>query len=205
MTNNLCINEVRLSGKVVSKIMYSHDRNGKKIYNFFISVKRFSAVEDVIRVLVSDELLQKSEVQIVEGKLVDILGEYDSHTMGKKFILSVYANEMTVCDTLETQGTNHVVLTGFICKKLPIRETPKGKTIIDVFLAINYADKKTTYVPCIIWGQMANEVDKLKLGDKVKFIGRAQSRKYTKIYENGETEQKTAYEFSVSEYSEETN
>lgn len=206
MKNDVCVNEVKLCGNVVSRLLYSHEWNGKKIYKFFISVKRLSGVEDVIRVLVFDELLEKLKTQIVEGKTVSILGEYESYyTIGKKFILSVHANEITVQDASEIQAVNHVVLTGYICKKVPVRKTPRGKTIIDVFVAINYPNKRTAYIPCVVWGETANRVDKLKLGDKVTFVGRAQSRKYNKVYDDKKVEQRMAYEFSVSEYLEEKN
>ena len=53
------------------------------------------------------------------------------------------------------------------------------------------------YIPCICWQENADEVANWQPGDKVKLLGRCQSREYMKDAEAGR-EVRTAYEISVS-------
>lgn len=59
----------------------------------------------------------------------------------------------------------------------------------------------TCYIPCICWQETADEVAEWKQGDKVKLLGRYQSREYSKLkdIDNEESrETRTAYELSVN-------
>ena len=93
--------------------------------------------------------------------------------------------------------TNEVVLIGFICKKPIYRQTPFGREIADILLAVNRAYNKSDYIPCIAWGRNARFSQNLEVGTKVKVVGRVQSREYEKKYEDGTSEVKVAYEVSI--------
>jgi len=93
--------------------------------------------------------------------------------------------------------TNEVVLVGYICKKPIYRQTPFGREIADVLLAVNRAYNKSDYIPTIAWGRNARFCQNLEVGTKVRLIGRVQSRMYEKKHEDGTVENRVAYEVSV--------
>ena len=103
-------------------------------------------------------------------------------------------NEMVKKDTI----TNEVVLIGYICKKPIYRQTPFGREIADILLAVNRAYNKSDYIPCIAWGRNARFCQNMEVGTEVKIIGRVQSRIYEKQYEYVTVEERVAYEVSVS-------
>ena len=102
-------------------------------------------------------------------------------------------NEMTKKDVV----TNEVVLIGYICKKPIYRQTPFGREIADILLAVNRAYNKSDYIPCIAWGRNARFCQNLEVGSQIKLVGRVQSRTYEKKHEDGSVETRVAYEVSV--------
>ena len=102
-------------------------------------------------------------------------------------------NEMVKKDTI----TNEVILIGYICKKPIYRQTPFGREISDLLLAVNRAYNKSDYIPCIAWGRNARFCQNLEVGSQVKIVGRVQSRMYEKKHEDGTVENRVAYEVSV--------
>ena len=93
--------------------------------------------------------------------------------------------------------TNEVILIGYICKKPIYRQTPFGREIADLLLAVNRAYNKSDYIPSIAWGRNARFCQNLEVGTEVKIVGRIQSRNYEKKYEDGTIVKKVAYEVSV--------
>ena len=93
--------------------------------------------------------------------------------------------------------SNEVTLIGYICKKPIYRQTPFGREIADILLAVNRAYSKSDYIPCIAWGRTARFCENMEVGTEVKIVGRVQSRQYEKKYEDGTVENKVAYEVSV--------
>ena len=102
-------------------------------------------------------------------------------------------NEIIRKDTI----TNEVVLVGYLCKKPIYRQTPFGREISDILLAVNRAYNKSDYIPCISWGRTARFCQNLEVGSQVKVVGRVQSRTYEKKYEDGTVQNRVAYEVSV--------
>ena len=86
----------------------------------------------------------------------------------------------------------------FICKKPVYRTTPFGREITDMLVAVNRNYGKSDYIPCIAWGRNAKFAGNLEVGDNIELWGRIQSRIYIKRDENGEAEERTAYEVSLS-------
>lgn len=93
--------------------------------------------------------------------------------------------------------TNEVVLIGYICKKPVYRQTPFGREIADLLLAVNRAYNKSDYIPSIAWGRNARFCQNLEVGTEVKIVGRVQSRNYEKKLEDGSVIRKVAYEVSI--------
>lgn len=107
-------------------------------------------------------------------------------------------------EDISTEGNlliNKVEATASICKKPVLRTTPSGKTICDVYIAVN-DNGRSDYIPCICWHELARKVSNMKIGTKVKLKGRVQSRKYWKKQSDDSYLEKTAYEISIGEMEE---
>ena len=208
-TNYLENNYLTLVGKVTGEKKFSHEIYGERFYRFNLGIPRLSGNEDIIPITISERLIQEDTLQ--EGKKLLVKGQFRSYNSYEneknRLILTVFAkdvievednqeeeeNEIVKKDTI----TNEVVLIGYICKKPIYRQTPFGREISDVLLAVNRAYNKSDYIPCIAWGRNARFCQNLEVGSQVKVIGRVQSRTYEKKYEDGTIETRVAYEVSI--------
>ena len=202
-------NHLVLVGKVTREKRFSHEIYGEKFYIFDLSVPRLSGNADIIPVTISERLLTNQDITI--GNKIEIDGQfrsYNSYDQEKnKLILTVFAKDVEEVKEAEEQEeneivkkdetTNEVVLIGFVCKKPIYRQTPFGREIADLLLAVNRAYNKSDYIPTIAWGRNARFCQNLEVGAQVKIIGRVQSRQYEKKYEDGTSEMKVAYEVSI--------
>lgn len=194
-------NVVVITGEVASAFSFSHEVLGEKFYEFNVKVKRLSGSEDLIPVVVSERLLDVSED--LTGVPVKVSGQFRSHNLhdGKsRLILHVFTRELEFLNDCE-DGINHISLEGFVCKPPTYRETPLGREISDVLIAVNRPYRKSDYIPCICWGRNARFVSGVGVGSKIKVQGRIQSRKYSKKISETEYEDRVAYEVSVSSVS----
>ncbi len=209
-TNYLENNYLTLVGKVTGEKKFSHEIYGERFYIFNLEIPRLSGVADIIPITISERLI--NEDTLTEGQKLLVKGQfrsYNSYESEKnRLILTVFAkdvkviseeeqneeeNEMTKKDVV----TNEVVLIGYICKKPIYRQTPFGREIADILLAVNRAYNKSDYIPCIAWGRNARFCQNLEVGSQIKLVGRVQSRTYEKKHEDGSVETRVAYEVSV--------
>ena len=209
-TNYLENNYLTLVGKVTGEKKFSHEIYGERFYIFNLEIPRLSGVADIIPITISERLI--NEDTLAEGQKLLVKGQfrsYNSYESEKnRLILTVFAkdvkviseeeqseeeNEMTKKDVI----TNEVVLIGYICKKPIYRQTPFGREIADILLAVNRAYNKSDYIPCIAWGRNARFCQNLEVGSQIKLVGRVQSRTYEKKHEDGSVETRVAYEVSV--------
>ncbi|MCR5145815.1 MAG: single-stranded DNA-binding protein [Clostridia bacterium] len=206
-TNYLENNHLVLVGKVTSDKRFSHEIYGEKFYIFDLAVPRLSGNADIIPITVSERLLSINELKIdskitVEGQF----RSYNSYENEKnRLVLTVFAKDIKFEEDQEAEievskdvVSNEVVLNGYICKTPIYRQTPFGREISDLLLAVNRAYNKSDYIPCIAWGRNARFCENIPVGTEVKIVGRVQSRTYEKKYEDGRVETKVAYEVSVS-------
>ena len=208
-TNYLENNHLVLVGKVTSDKKFSHEIYGEKFYIFDLEVPRLSGNADIIPITISERLLEKEDLEI--DKKIIVEGQFRSYNSYEnernKLILTVFAKDVEELKEIEEQTesdivrkeetTNEVVLIGFVCKKPIYRQTPFGREIADLLLAVNRAYNKSDYIPTIAWGRNARFCQNLEVGSQVKIIGRVQSRQYEKKYEDGTSEIKVAYEVSI--------
>ena len=210
-TSYLENNYLTLVGKVTGEKEFSHEIYGERFFIFSLSIPRLSGNSDIIPVTVSERLI--TDGMLEEGKKLLIKGQfrsYNSYEQQKnRLILTVFAkdiieiNEEDESDNEENEMvskemvTNEVVLTGYICKKPIYRQTPFGREIADLLLAVNRAYNKSDYIPCIAWGRNARFCQNMEVGVQVKIVGRVQSRTYEKKFEDGTVENRVAYEVSV--------
>lgn len=194
-------NKVTVGGKVVGGFTYSHEMYGEKFYMTNIRVRRLSGAYDMIPLMVSDRMMDIEKDY--KGCNILVTGQFRSYNkheeVSTKLILSVFAREITFLEEIdEEQNVNSISLDGYICKEPKYRETPLGREIADVLLAVNRPYGKSDYIPCICWGRNARFVGQSDVGTHVRISGRIQSREYQKKLENGEFETRTAYEVSAS-------
>ena len=202
-TNFLENNHLILVGKVISEQKYSHEIYGEKFYSFNLEVIRLSNNTDIIPITVSERLLTDFDLNI--GKEIEVEGQFRSYNNYEneknRLILTVFAKEIKETQIDEENKdlvTNEVTLIGYVCKKPIYRQTPFGREIADLLLAVNRAYNKSDYIPCIAWGRNARFCQKIEVGTEVKVVGRVQSRSYEKKYEDGTVENRIAYEVSIA-------
>ena len=201
-TNYLDNNHLVLVGKIVSDKSYSHEIYGEKFYVFNLEVVRLSSTVDIIPITISERLLAGMDLKI--GKKVSVEGQFRSYNNYEnernRLILTVFAKEIEELEDVEVKDevTNEVTLVGYVCKKPVYRQTPFGREIADVLLAVNRAYNKSDYIPCIAWGRNARFCQNIEVGTEVKIVGRVQSRTYEKKHEDGTVETRVAYEVSVA-------
>ena len=201
-------NHLILMGKVTSDKRFSHEIYGECFYIFDLEVPRLSDTSDIIPVTISERLIK--DEQLVIGAKVLIKGQFRSYNSYEneknKLILTVFAKDIFYEDEIEGQiqseenkepTSNEVVLTGYICKKPIYRQTPFGREIADLLLAVNRAYNKSDYIPAIAWGRTARFCQNIEVGTEVKIVGRVQSRTYEKKFEDGTSITKVAYEVSI--------
>ena len=206
-TNYLENNHLVLVGKVTSEKRFSHEIYGEKFYIFDLAVPRLSGNADIIPITVSERLLSINDLQI--DSKITVEGQFRSYNSYEnernKLVLTVFAKDIKFVEDQEAEievskdvVSNEVTLNGYICKKPIYRQTPFGREISDLLLAVNRAYNKSDYIPCIAWGRNARFCENIPVGTEVKIVGRVQPRTYEKKYEDGTVETKVAYEVSVS-------
>ena len=217
-TNYLENNYLTLVGKVTSDKQFSHEIYGERFYSFDLSIPRLSGSEDIIPVTVSERIIN-DDMMAIGSKLL-VKGQFRSYNSYEneknRLILTVFAKDIEKLEEnnevqVDEEGveqpandfvkkdmiTNEVVLVGYICKKPIYRQTPFGREISDILLAVNRAYNKSDYIPSIAWGRNARFCQNLEVGTEVKIVGRVQSRNYEKKYEDGTVVKKVAYEVSI--------
>ena len=209
-TNYLENNYLTLVGKVTGEKRFSHEIYGEKFYIFDLVIPRLSGNSDIIPITVSERLIKDDTLQ--EDKNLLVKGQFRSYNSYEneknKLILTVFAKDVVEVEENEEIDeenekaskdtvTNEVVLVGFVCKKPIYRQTPFGREIADLLLAVNRAYNKSDYIPTIAWGRNARFCQNIEVGTQVKVVGRVQSRQYEKKFEDGTSEIRVAYEVSV--------
>ena len=202
MNREIKNNQVTLSGEIVSNFEFSHEVYGEGFYTAMLASERTSGQKDIIPIMISDRLVDTGAEWI--GQFVRVSGQfrsYNKHEERRNHLkLSVFVMEW---ETWEDDGTirpsdeSQIFLDGYICKQPNYRETPLGREISDILLAVNRPYGKSDYIPCICWGRNARFAGDLEVGTRLKIEGRIQSREYQKRISDDEFETRTAYEVSI--------
>ena len=190
-------NQVILSGLPCAIPAFSHESRRKLFYTFPLQVERLSGYADKVNIIIRQEMLPLLPKSL--DTYIRIGGELRSFNNrsgeGSKLVITVFAREI---EETEADWENSVELAGTICKAPTLRQTPLGREICDILLAVNRRYGRSDYLPCIAWGMNARLASQLQVGDRVVLTGRLQSREYIKNAD-GEILRRTAFEVSVSE------
>ena len=205
VTNYTENNYLNLIGTIISEKSFSHEIYGESFYLFNLEVPRLSDNSDVIPITISERLIANFDLSI--GKKIVVEGQFRSYNSYEnernKLVLTVFAKDIMDYKVDEQENekeivSNEVTLNGYICKKPIYRQTPFGREIADLLLAVNRAYNKSDYIPCIAWGRNARFCENMEVGTEVRVVGRVQSRIYEKKFEDGTSEQRIAYEVSIA-------
>jgi len=203
ITNYTENNYLVLTGSIISEKTFSHEIYGESFYLFNLEVPRLSGNADIIPITISERLI--ANFDLIIGRRVVIEGQFRSYNSYEnernRLVLTVFAKDIMeekeeILDQKE-KISNEVILKGYICKKPIYRQTPFGREIADILLAVNRAYNKSDYIPCIAWGRNARFCENMQVGTEVKIVGRVQSRIYEKKLDDSRVEQRVAYEVSI--------
>lgn len=188
-------NEITLRGTLLELPRFSHENHGKKFYRFLLEVPRLSGTVDTLPIVADEELL--NQIDPTAGEMLTVTGQVRSHNQRtdgvRHLLIFVFAAKIIVEDG---EPINDVILEGPLCREPTYRLTPLGREICDAMLAVPRAFHRADYLPCILWGRIAQQVSQCHTRDVISIQGRLQSRVYTKLTENG-PEERTAYEISA--------
>ena len=190
-------NRTAIYGKIVS-IEDSHKIANDSFKKILVSVPRFSGANDVVPFVVSERLLDNSDIKV--GTLVESQGEM--RTVNKvvhnknRLIVFNYVHAILPISQVEydkVKDKNIVHIQGYVVKSPVYRETHKKRKIAELIVAHNRSYNKESYLPSIAWGNDAVFAQHLKVGDEVDIRARFQSRDFFK--KDGSSH--VAYELSV--------
>lgn len=188
-------NQVTLKGKIAGTFKFGHELFGEKFYLVNVETLRTSGNADTVPVTVSEKLIDTTKD--MTGENICVEGQFRSYNINRKLILTVFADEIHLGESLD-DDSNSTILKGCVCKEPIYRETPLGREIADILLAVNRSYGKSDYIPCICWGRNALFASGIEIGTKLRVEGRIQSRQYTKKLSDEVEEIRTAYEVSIS-------
>ncbi|MCL2203913.1 MAG: single-stranded DNA-binding protein [Defluviitaleaceae bacterium] len=200
--SNVSFNFIDIGGRICSDFIFSHEIYAEGFYRFDVEVERLSGSADILPVTVSERIIDRAAM--VPGAHVRIIGQIRSYNnyveveRKNKLVLTVFARDIEIQTPQSESSPNEVFLNGYLCKPPIYRTTPFGREIADMLLAVNRSYNKSDYIPCIAWGRNARFAGKLPVGENIRLWGRMQSRIYQKKKDDGEVQEKTAYEVSIA-------
>lgn len=189
-------NRISLVGTLHELPVLSHTNHERNFYRFTLAVSRLSGASDLLPVVAAKDVLLAAD--LFQGYRIAVTGQIRSFNSraetGRKLIISVFAETIT---TTDREDENDLTLTGAICKPPVLRRTPLGREICDIMLAVNRPYRRTDYIPCILWGRLAQQAASCAVGTMLTLTGRLQSREYVKVLPD-HSETRTAYEVSAA-------
>ena len=188
-------NAITLRGTLCGLPELSHENHGKKFYRFYLEVPRLSGAIDTLPVIVGEDVL--NNIDLSAGEMLTVTGQVRSHNQRidgiRHLLIFVFASTVVAEDGYPI---NEVTIEGPLCREPTYRLTPLGREICDAMLAVPRAFHRADYLPCILWGRIAQMVSECHTRDVICINGRLQSRIYTKMSEKG-LQERTAYEISA--------
>ena len=176
--------EVLVAGAVVSAPTYKYTEGIHLPQPYVgISTSRLSGVLDAVNVFIpTTEVLhiRVGDKIAVSGYLCSVNARNEYGTSR----LLPFVNGVQILPYQKDE--NKIDIEAYICDKVILRETPLGKQICDVMLAIPNEQTRSAYIPAIAWGDRAAQIPDMKKHTKVVVHGRMQSRQYTQRRETCE-------------------
>jgi primosomal replication protein N len=171
-------NYITVSGEVEDMPSLYNRKKGVDYYLIHIAYVRTSNTKDYLDIIAPFELIKKINWNDTKGIVArGTLRNFTATNKDTYNNLVVLAEEVQECEDYGL--TNEVDLEGYVCNDTYLRETPSGRLLTDITLAVN-REHGADYIQCITWGRIAKDSTKLDVGDYVSIKGRLQSRMYFK-------------------------
>ena len=198
------MNTIRLKG-VLQNIQDSHTINDIEFSKANLIVNRTGGGEDVLNIRFkkySNPYKEDQEVSF-SGNIRSYSSRLDSGKNKVELYVFTYFDQADL-DENDHEYINFLELDGRICKIDNIRETRNGKKNIHLILANNLivsdgAKKLNSYIPCIAWGNIAEQLASLHIDSQVSIKGQLHSREYKKKFSDGTFEFRVAHEVEITE------
>ena len=195
------LNNIELCG-ILKDIQHSHDIGDISFDKASLIVKRSDSKEDIINLR-----FKTFSNRYKDGDTVRLTGNirsYSCRVAEDKNKVTIYVFTYFDYPEIEDGTTNSATIDGRICKINPLRKSKNEKKNIHFIVANNLvvSDKKrlNSYIPCIAWGSLAEEISKFGVNTNLKLEGELRSREHKKVHDNGDVEFRVAHEFLVTGY-----
>ena len=200
------MNNVRLKG-ILTNIESSHMIQGIEFNKANLIVKREDGKEDTINVRFkrfSNPYSDNQEVALC-GNVRSYSSKLDNGKNKVELYVFTYFDQPELNEE-DQEEINRIDIDGRICKIDPLKVTRNGKKNLHFILANNLivsdgTKKLNSYIPCIAWGNVAEELSKLTVNTKLLITGTLHSREYKKVMPDGSFEFRVAHECVVKDFS----
>lgn len=197
------MNTIRLKG-ILRNIEDSHKINDIEFSRANLVVSRTDGKEDILNVRFKkySNPYQEDQEITFSGNVRSYSAKLDSGKNKVELYVFTYFDQPDL-DENDQEYVNFLELDGRICKLDQIRETRTGKKNIHLILANNLivsegSKKLNSYVPCIAWGPLAEQLATLHIDSQIKIGGQLHSREYKKKFADGSFEFRIAHEVEIT-------
>lgn len=197
-------NEVTLGGFIKEDLKFVTEFHGTKLYETVIGVLRLSGKEDDIPVFISDKMdffedLKVGAIVTLEGSLRT--SKYSNDGVSKVKVY-VQATKILGCseDIFDDCYLNEITLEGILTKEPILRKSKSNNNIdlAEVVLRAHRGYGRFIHAQCIVWGSDAKSVANLKANDRLRIVGRLQSRYFTRHRKDNSNMLENAINYEVS-------
>ena len=199
------MNSIRLKG-VLQNVQDSHMINNIEFCKAHLIVPKEDGSEDILNVRFKKYSNPYVDSQVVSfsGNIRSYSARLDSGKNKVELYVFTYFDQPDL-DENDQEYTNFLELDGRICKLDELRTTRNGKKNIHLILANNLivsdgAKKLNSYIPCIAWGELAEQLSQLTIDTKIELIGQLHSREYKKKFDDGSFEFRVAHEVEITDF-----
>lgn len=186
------INEVRLCGRVIRDLEYSHEFNGVPFYSTdieIIQVKNNKKAVANIRCYFSGDQVLNGIYEITADKFINVDGKLINSKIKGLTDISLLVNCYEIINNLDEEGIDtHVLINGEVTKIFTNKDNYKG-FVNFVIAQYDENNKRIFSTRVVIWNRLADYVfNNLKVGDMVQIKGGINNSKTKSKVEGEEPE-----------------
>lgn len=192
MKETLKLNQVRIAGTIKSNEISKIVVLGKKYKTAILKSQRQSLTYDNIPLLIPENMETYEDSIYVTGEIFSL---HDSEKHLKTYILVDQ-----IKPTFE-KNVNEVLFLGRLASE-PVYNVShlSHRHVTTLFLEYTRKDGSIGFVRCISWNKNAILATRIQLGEEVSFIGRIQSREYSKRISEFEYQRISTNEISITRF-----
>lgn len=199
------MNTVKLKG-IITNIEPSHTIRDIEFSKANLIVKRDDGKEDVLNIRFkkfSNPYENNQEVSLT-GNIRSFSTKLPDGRNKVELYVFTYFDQPELNED-DHEEVNSVEMDGRICKVEEMRSTRGGRHNIHIIVANNLivsggSKKLNSYIPCIAWGNVAEELSKLAVNTQLRLKGQLHSREYKKLFEDGSFEFRIAHECMIDSF-----